>query len=534
MIVSRPPVDGQSIRPAIDSVSVIRNDPAMRRAFAMGLWFGLLAATWAGEILSEGLLAKGTKWETPFYQRASNRPGPTVVITGGIHGNEPAGARAAEQIRHWPITRGRLIVIPHANVPGLRDGTRFLPGEPPQRRDLNRQFPKTKAAKAPNEAKGMLGQALWKFISAQKPDWVIDLHEGYDFHQINSKSVGSSIIDAKGDAANAAVPKMLAAVNATIADPKKKLVRLRYPVDGSLARAAHERLRAAAMILETTTKSQPLSLRARQHRLMVHALLTHLQMVNGKAHVLLPAKPAKPEALRVAVYDAGGVGGSGPRNLDRILRGMPAATARRVGAEDIREGALAQFDVVIFPGGSGSKQAAALDTKGRAGVQAFVKKGGGYLGICAGSYLAAANYSWSLGISNHKTFCETIELPKIGRKSMWYRGPSATVKMELTEAGRAILGAKSGVFEVRYQNGPIMSPMGVKGLGTFRTLANFRSEVARYEPQKGTMVNTPAIIAGEFGKGRVLSISPHPESSTALHTLVANGIRWAGRRPRVD
>ena len=29
------------------------------------------------------------------------------------------------------------------------------------------------------------------------------------------------------------------------------------------------------------------------------------------------------------------------------------------------------------------------------------------------------------------------------------------------EAGRAILGAKSGVFDVRYQNGPIMSPMGV-------------------------------------------------------------------------
>ena len=500
----------------------------MRRAYAISLWFGLLAAAWAGEILSEGLLAKGTKWETPFYQRASNRTGPTVVITGGIHGNEPAGARAAEQIRHWPITRGRLIIIPRANVPGLSDGTRFLPGEPPQRRDLNRQFPMTKA---PAEAKGVLGQALWKFISAQKPDWVIDLHEGYDFHQINSKSVGSSIIDAKGAAANAAVPKMLAAVNATIADPKKKLVRLRYPVDGSLARAAHERLGAAAMILETTTKSQPLSLRARQHRLMVHALLTHLKMAGGKSNILLPAESKE---LRIAVYDADGVGGNGPRNLDRILRGMPAAMARRVGAEDIREGELAQFDVVIFPGGSGSKQAAALDAKGRAVVQAFVKKGGGYLGICAGSYLAAANYSWSLGISNHKTFCETIDLPKIGRKSMWYRGPSATVKMELTEAGRTILGAKSGVFDVRYQNGPIMSPMGVKGLGAFRTLANFRSEVSRYEPQKGTMVNTPAIIAGEFGKGRVLSISPHPESSTALHTLVANGIRWVGRRPRME
>ena len=124
------------------------------------------------------------------------------------------------------------------------------------------------------------------------------------------------------------------------------------------------------------------------------------------------------------------------RGLDRVLRGMPATMARRVGAEDIRDGVLKQFDVAIFPGGSGSKQASALNARGRAAVQAFVNRGGGYVGICAGSYLAAANYSWSLGISNHKTFCETIDLPGIGRKSMWYRGPSATVKMELTKAGR--------------------------------------------------------------------------------------------------
>ena len=373
----------------------------------------------------------------------------------------------------------------------------------------------------------MLGKALWQFIAGQKPDWLIDLHEGYDFHQINSKSVGSSIIDAKGKAADVAVPRMLAAVNATITDPKKKLVRLRYPVDGSLARAVHERLGAASMILETTFKSQPLSKRARQHRLMVHALLTHLQMVDGTSQVLLMAKT---DALRVAVYDAGGVGSNGPRALDRVLLEMPTTVARRVGAEDIRDGVLKQFDVAIFPGGSGSKQASALNARGRAAVQAFVNRGGGYVGICAGSYLAAANYSWSLGISNHKTFCETIDLPDIGRKSMWYRGPSATVKMELTKAGREILGDRNGVFQVRYQNGPIMSPMGVKGLGAFRTLAIFRSEVVRYGPQKGTMVNTPAIIAGEYGKGRVLSISPHPESSAKLYSLVANGIRWAGRR----
>ena len=44
------------------------------------------------------------------------------------------------------------------------------------------------------------------------------------------------------------------------------------------------------------------------------------------------------------------------------------------------------------------------------------------------------------------------------------------------------------------------------------------------------MTGTPAIIAGEYGKGRVLCISPHPESSPALHTLVRRGLFWAGNK----
>ena len=47
-------------------------------------------------------------------------------------------------------------------------------------------------------------------------------------------------------------------------------------------------------------------------------------------------------------------------------------------------------------------------------------------------------------------------------------------------------------------------------------------------PQKGTMTGTPAIIVGQYGKGRVLCISPHPESTPVLHELVRRGLFWAG------
>lgn len=492
----------------------------MNRAVSFFVFVGLGFGSFSAEKLSSGLIAKGTEWETFYYQRDSGVKGPVVFITGGVHGNEPAGARAAEQIRHWKIKKGRLIVVPKVNKPGLMAEIRYLPGKPKDLRDLNRNFPKTKQEPT---AKDMPASALWELLKASQPDWFIDLHEGYDFHQINSDSVGSSIIDVKGELADAIVPKMLEVVNATITDKKKKLVRLRYPVNGSVARAVYERLGAASMILETTKKDQPISKRTRQHRLMVHTLLMHLGMVNKEtAHVFVPPKT---EGLKIAVYDAGGVGGSGPRNLDKVFAGKKVII-RRVGAVDIRVGVLDQFDLVIFPGGSGSKQAAALEVEGREVVKKFINQGGGYVGICAGAYLAASNYQWSLGISNHKTFCESIDLPEIGRKSMWYRGASAPVKMDLTEEGRKILGNVKGVFDVRYHNGPIMSAMGKEGVGPFRSLATFRSEVSRYKPQEGTMVNTPAIIVGEFGKGRVLCISPHPESTPDLYKLVRNAIRW--------
>lgn len=62
----------------------------MQRVFSILISFGLSIVVWAEETISEGPLAKGTKWETPFYVRVSGQAGPTVVITGGIHGDEPA------------------------------------------------------------------------------------------------------------------------------------------------------------------------------------------------------------------------------------------------------------------------------------------------------------------------------------------------------------------------------------------------------------------------------------------------------------
>ena len=55
----------------------------------------------------------------------------------------------------------------------------------------------------------------------------------------------------------------------------------------------------------------------------------------------------KSKELKIAVYDAGGVGGTGPNSLDKVFA-ETKTHLRRVGAVDILDNTLSQFDLVIF------------------------------------------------------------------------------------------------------------------------------------------------------------------------------------------
>ncbi|MBN1911510.1 MAG: succinylglutamate desuccinylase/aspartoacylase family protein [Pirellulales bacterium] len=481
-------------------------------AFAVALSCHATATAQAAAI-TRHTLAAGTRWATPYYVQNTHREGPTVVILGGVHGNEPAGAWAADQIRHWPITRGKIIVLPRANQPGLRAATRCIPDVEPALRDLNRDFPKNKKDSAPA---GELATKIWTWLRGCRPDWVIDLHEGTGFHQLNRKTVGSSII-AYGKVEEA-VPLMLEAVNATITDPKKRLVPLRGSLKGTLAWAAGSILDAHSMICETTSSSQPLSLRTRQHRIMVHRLLTHLEMLPPEVTPgWLTDHRRRPAELAVALYDAEGTGGKGVPALTRLLSHKPHVWLVHVGPTELTDPVLAQFDLIVFPGGSGSAQAKAIGEKGRQAVVQFVQRGGSYLGICAGAYLATSKFSWGLKILDAQTVS-----PK------WNRG-QGTVKVEMSPEGSRMLRWKKKDMDVLYHNGPILMGAGLEALPDYQTLATFRSEVAKHGSPPGIMINSPAIVAARFGKGRVLCTSPHFDNGPH-EAILWHAIQWLTKR----
>ena len=86
-----------------------------------------IVAQTASDHRSSGKIGEGQPWQTEWYQYDSRVAGPVVMVFGGVHGNEPAGFRAAMQIKNWTVDKGKLIVVPQANKLGLRANTRWIP-----------------------------------------------------------------------------------------------------------------------------------------------------------------------------------------------------------------------------------------------------------------------------------------------------------------------------------------------------------------------------------------------------------------------
>lgn len=225
------------------------------------------------------------------------------------------------------------------------------------------------------------------------------------------------------------------------------------------------------------------------------------------------------QVIRVALYDDEGATGKGVSRVMHLLAGVSDIDVKDLDAGDFGPGSLRGYRVVMFTGGSASKQAAAIGETGREEVRRFVREGGGYVGICAGAYLACAGFSWGIGVLDAKTVS-----PK------WRRG-KGTVTIEALPSAFLVTGLKAGAHEVRYANGPIIMRLGRDDIPDFEPLAMFRSELSENGSPPGVMVGSPALVSGSYGKGTVVISSPHPEQTAGMETLVERVVRWVARPP---
>ena len=113
-----------------------------------------------------------TKIDIPIIIERAAIPGPTILITAAIHGDEINGVEIVRQLIARKINkpkRGTIICIPILNVFGFINTERAFPDG----RDLNRSFPGTKRG-------SLASRVAYHFTHQILPhaDYCLDFHTG--------------------------------------------------------------------------------------------------------------------------------------------------------------------------------------------------------------------------------------------------------------------------------------------------------------------------------------------------------------------
>ncbi|MCD6308477.1 MAG: succinylglutamate desuccinylase/aspartoacylase family protein [Candidatus Latescibacteria bacterium] len=115
---------------------------------------------------------ENTDHELTVYRIVGKEPGATVMIIGGIQGDEPGGYIAADLYADMLLEKGNIIVVPRANFFSIKRNNRGVNG------DMNRKF--SPGAPANDDYDYRIIEILKKLMS--ESDVLLNLHEGSGFY----------------------------------------------------------------------------------------------------------------------------------------------------------------------------------------------------------------------------------------------------------------------------------------------------------------------------------------------------------------
>ncbi len=123
-------------------------------------------------VWAPGIQIAGLSQPTPVLVVNGVNPGPTLCLTGAIHGDELNGIEIVRRTVYDldpDELSGRVIGIPIVNLQGFQRGSRYLP----DRRDLNRHFPGTPTGSLADRIAHSLFTQVIKHC-----DLLVDIHTG--------------------------------------------------------------------------------------------------------------------------------------------------------------------------------------------------------------------------------------------------------------------------------------------------------------------------------------------------------------------
>jgi len=288
--------------------------------------------------------------------------------------------------------------------------------------------------------------------------------------------------------------------------------------------------------------------------LRAEAAAAGVELVPHDSSAAVLAAPLAP--VRVGLYGGGG----SPFNHAAVLAacGFPL---RFLTDAEIRAGELATVDVLVVPGGGLRAMHGQLEPLGDDGCRAiaeFVRRGGMYVGCCAGAYDCIVNSGAFVA------GCPAQRHLQLINAGPW-RAVEAVEFLDLQSPGVGVVTVRNvrpdhpvmfGMppeFAITHYNGPVLDPLTervIDGASAATGLAEFAGWTPRFTPAeafagplagdeptylaRAVAAGRFAIAAGELGTGRVVAFGSHPEFGLDLPLaewsdparLLANAILW--------
>lgn len=253
----------------------------------------------------------------------------------------------------------------------------------------------------------------------------------------------------------------------------------------------------------------------RRHSAKVAVFLAVL----GLALVTAVSTVKAPSPVRIAVYSQHTPFGASLQSagaLKAMFEWMGAEVTSVYAADILTPGFLTtdNFDVLVMPGGYAVYYKIALGMTGVQNIQDFVSSGGGYIGVCAGAFFATEDFYWYGKYFDYDGIILGL-FPGEGDGPVPELVPAYPDPVRPVDAGfladrnwNKIVMTKIDLkphpitdslpedyLMIMYWGGPMFEEVeGVDVIGTY----------AVHE-------NAPAMVAFEYGSGKVFLSGPHPE-----------------------
>lgn len=236
---------------------------------------------------------EGTDYELNVYRIFGKEPGNTLLLIGGIQGDEPGGFLSADLYADFTLAKGNLIVVPRANFQSIVLNRRKI------NEDMNRKFDENPTQNYETKIVSILKQLI------SESDCMLNLHDGSGFFsetwensQRNPMKYGQSLI---ADCEKHIHPKtgkilklgvmarsVIHEMNQDITNPDHHFHFNNHRTNHKTSKHKEQRKSATYYAIFNcgipafgveTSKSLPLELKVRHHNLAINGFMKRLKVI---------------------------------------------------------------------------------------------------------------------------------------------------------------------------------------------------------------------------------------------------------------